>query len=103
MRCRSGNMLKVWLSPSGFAEKCSPTAGFPTVRLPRFGSRRSRIDGESEFSPGVDRRLIPRAVGVQKPAARERAHFGSAEALKQRHAPLKIGVSSGLGADQHQL
>jgi hypothetical protein len=35
--------------------------------------------------------------------ARERAHFRAAKALEQRHASVKIGVSSGFGADQHQL
>ena len=39
-------------------------------------ARRTRIDGEGEFSPGVDRHLIPWAVDVQKPATCERAYFG---------------------------
>jgi hypothetical protein len=36
-------MLKVWLSPSGLANQRSPTSGFPTVRLPMFGSRGVRV------------------------------------------------------------
>ena len=91
-------MLKVWLSPPGFALRPSDRAA-SEVRV----ARRPRINGEGEFSPGVDRILVPRAVDVQKPAARERARFRPAEALEQRHASVKIGVSGGFGADQHQL
>ena len=97
-------MLKVWLSPPGFAEKCSATSGrFDRAASDVRVARRPRIDGQGESPPGVDRSLVRRAVGVQKSAARERAHFRPAEALEQRHAPIKIGVSSGFGADQDQL
>ena len=35
--------MKLWLSPAGLANQCSATSGFPTVRLPMFGSRGVRI------------------------------------------------------------
>src|SRR5262249_32728855 len=38
-----GDMLKVWLSPPGFANQRSPTSGFRTVRLPTSGSRGVRV------------------------------------------------------------
>ena len=63
-------MLKVWLSPPGFALRPSDRAA-SEVRV----ARRPRIDGKGEFSPGVDRSLIPRAVGIQKSAACERPHL----------------------------
>ena len=66
-------------------------------------TRRSHIEWEGEFYPSVGRSQISPAVGVQKPAARQRAHLRAAEALEQRHAPVKIGVSSGFGADHRQL
>src|SRR5262245_66636484 len=97
-------MLKVWLSPPGFANQGSPTSGFsdgtaPDVRIARCPC----VDWEGEFSPSVDRSLIYTAIDVQEHLARERAHLGTAEALEQRHASVKIGISRGLGANQHQL
>jgi hypothetical protein len=64
---------------------------------------RPRVNWEGKFSPSVDRGLISPIINVQEPAARERAHLGAAEALEQRHPSIKVGVSGGLGADQHQL
>ena len=43
------------------------------------------------------------ALDLQEPAARQGADFRAAKAFEQRHAPVSMRASGGLGADQHQL
>jgi hypothetical protein len=92
-------MSKLWLRKEVPRHLRSSDCAASEVRV----ARRPRIDREGELSPGIGRSLITRTVGIEKPAAGERAHLGPAEAFKKRDATVEMGVSSGFGADQYQL
>ena len=43
------------------------------------------------------------ALTLEEPPARQRADLGSTEALEQRHAPIEMRITGGLGAHEDQL
>src|ERR1700712_1839336 len=66
-------------------------------------ARRTRIDRESEFSPGIHCSLVSPIIDIQESPSCQRAHVGPAEAFEQLHASVEISISGGLCANEHQL
>jgi hypothetical protein len=61
----------------------------------------ARIERHRERRHALAR--LVRMASAAEAAARQRADFRAAEALEQRHAPLRIGPHGSFGADQDKL